>query len=122
MATINEIKQQAAAVKNATQVGENTADRVGGALAGLADIAEQQDTELGKKFDKESIVQESGESEDKVMSQKVVSTKLIDISNSYGHTEKVSQIILVNNPARETGQDFSSGAFKGYKVDISSKY
>lgn len=38
MATINEIKQQAAAVKNATQVGENTAERVGGALAGLAEI------------------------------------------------------------------------------------
>jgi hypothetical protein len=38
MATIDEIKQQAAAVKNATQVGENTAERVGGALAGLADI------------------------------------------------------------------------------------
>lgn len=38
MATIDEIKQQAAAVKNATQVGENTAERVGGALYGLADI------------------------------------------------------------------------------------
>lgn len=46
MATINEIKQQAAAVKNATQVGENTAERVGGVLAGLADIAEQQDSKL----------------------------------------------------------------------------
>ncbi len=46
MATINEIKQQAAAVKNATQVGENTAERVGGALAGLADIAEQLDSRL----------------------------------------------------------------------------
>ena len=46
MATIDEIKQQAAAVKNATQVGENTAERVGGALAGLADIAEQQDSKL----------------------------------------------------------------------------
>lgn len=41
MATIDEIKQQAAAVKNATQVGENTAERVGGALAGLADIADK---------------------------------------------------------------------------------
>lgn len=46
MATINEIKQQAAAVKNATQVGENTAERVGGALAGLAELAEQQDSKL----------------------------------------------------------------------------
>lgn len=41
METIDEIKQQAAAVKNATQVGENTAERVGGALAGLADIADK---------------------------------------------------------------------------------
>lgn len=46
MATINEIKQQAAAVKNATQVGENTAERVGGALSGLAELAEQQDSKL----------------------------------------------------------------------------
>lgn len=41
MATIDKIKQQAEAVKNATQVGENTAERVGGALAGLADIADK---------------------------------------------------------------------------------
>ena len=46
MATIDEIKQQAAAVKNATQVGENTAERVGGALDGLAEIAEQQDSKI----------------------------------------------------------------------------
>lgn len=46
MATIDEIKQQAAAVKNATQVGENTAERVGGALACLAEIAEQQDSKI----------------------------------------------------------------------------
>lgn len=46
MATIDEIKQQAAAVKNATQVGENTAERVGGALAGLADVAEQLDSKI----------------------------------------------------------------------------
>ena len=82
MTTIDEIKQQAAAVKNATQVGENTAERVGGALAGLADIAKQQDVELGKKankadmdvelgkkFDKENVAQEFGDSEDKVVSQ-----------------------------------------------------
>ena len=106
MATINEIKQQAAAVKNATQVGENTAERVGGALAGLADIAEQQDAALGKKantsdvntkfteekkrvdgelakkFDKSSIAQETGEAEDKVMSQKAVSDKLSDLADN----------------------------------------
>lgn len=60
MATINEIKQQTAAVKNATQVGENTAERVGGALAGLADIAEQQDSKLSGLSDKVSIKDEEG--------------------------------------------------------------
>ena len=54
MATIDEIKQQAEAVKNATQVGENTAERVGGALAGLADIAKAQEDNIGKKADKET--------------------------------------------------------------------
>lgn len=65
MATIDEIKQQAAAVKNATQVGENTAERVGGALVGLADIAEQQDTELGKKANKMDMDVELGKKVDK---------------------------------------------------------
>ena len=55
MATIDEIKQQAEAVKNATQVGENTAERVGGALAGLADIAKAQEDNIGKKADKEEM-------------------------------------------------------------------
>lgn len=60
MATIDEIKQQAEAVKNATQVGENTAERVGGALAGLADIAKQQYVELGKKANKADMDVELG--------------------------------------------------------------
>lgn len=55
MATIDEIKQQAEAVKNATQVGENTAERVGGALAGLADIAKEQEDKIGKKADNEEM-------------------------------------------------------------------
>lgn len=56
MATIDEIKQQAEAVKNATQVGENTAERVGGALAGLADIAKQQDSKLSDLLNKHNDV------------------------------------------------------------------
>ena len=60
MATIDEIKQQAEAVKNATQVGENTAERVGGALAGLADIAKAQEDNIGKKADKAAVDVELG--------------------------------------------------------------
>lgn len=37
---------------------------------------------LAKKFDKESVVQKSGEAEDKVMSQKAVSDKLSDFSST----------------------------------------
>lgn len=40
-----------------------------------------------KKFDKESIVQESGEAEDKVMSQKAVSDKLSDLSKKIDNTD-----------------------------------
>ena len=39
------------------------------------------DEELNKKFDKESVAQESGDSEELVMSQKSVSDKFIELSN-----------------------------------------
>lgn len=70
MATIDEIKQQAEAVKNATQVGENTAERVGGALAGLADIAKAQEDNIGKKADKETV---NAELEKKANAEEVAS-------------------------------------------------
>lgn len=140
MATINEIKQQAEAVKNATQVGENTAVRVGGALAGLAEIAKAQednirkkadkeetnrllakkantadvytkfteekkrvDAELAKKFDKESVAQESGKAEDKVMSQKAVSDKLSGLSSVVDKASiKDEEGTVVETPFRYT--------------------
>lgn len=43
---------------------------------------------LAKKFDKESVVQESGEAEDKVMSQKAVSDKLRDLSSTITEIKK----------------------------------
>lgn len=46
------------------------------------------DAELAKKFDKENVAQESGESEDKVMSQKAVSTKLNDLTYDIHGGEK----------------------------------
>ena len=51
---------------------------------GFATKAEKTEvaTELEKKFDKGSILQVSGEAEDKVMSQKAVSAKLSDLSHS----------------------------------------
>lgn len=75
MATIDEIKQQAAAVKNATQVGENTAERVGGALAGLADIVKAQEDNIGKKADKAAMDVELGKKADKEEMNRLLSTK-----------------------------------------------
>lgn len=52
-------------------------NRLLGTKANTADV----ETKLDKKFDKESVVQESGEAEDKVMSQKAVSDKLNDLDS-----------------------------------------
>lgn len=125
MATIDEIKQQAEAVKNATQVGENTAERVGGALAGLADIAKQQDVELGKKFDKTSVAQDSGDSEDKVMSQKAVTDALAEcsgIQDVHFHLDKVTTDAYYSNGyINNRGNLVASGSFKSlYRYDISA--
>lgn len=73
MATIDEIKQQAEAIKNATQVGENTAERVGGALAGLANIAEQQDSKLGDLSDDISTITTGKTTETDVISETIIS-------------------------------------------------
>lgn len=82
MATTEEIKKTAILVRDATQIGENTAERVGGVLVDLANKSKELEdnieakaeksevaTELAKKFDKSSVVQEFGDSEDKVVSQ-----------------------------------------------------
>lgn len=50
-------------------------------LLGTKANTDYVDTELAKKFDKESVVQGSGEAEDKVMSQKAVSDKLNGLSS-----------------------------------------
>lgn len=82
MATTEEIKKTAILVRDATQIGENTAERVGGVLVDLANKSKELEdkikakaeksevaTELAKKFDKDNIAQEFGDSEDKVVSQ-----------------------------------------------------
>lgn len=134
MATTEEIKKAAILVRDATQIGENTAERVGGVLVDLANKSKELegnigkkadkeemnrllatkantadvntkfteekkrvDGELDKKFDKESVVQESGEAEDKVMSQKAVSDKLSDLD------KKLNRNLLAIEFDDETG-------------------
>ena len=77
--------------------------------ANSADVSTQMQTEqtrvndeLAKKFNSENIVQEPGESEDKIMSQKAVSTKLGDLSKVNG-----TIILDVSKNESETFSDFS---------------
>ena len=65
------------------------------------------------KIDKTSIVQESGEAENKVMSQKAVSTKLSDLS------ETVDEVIIKDKII--SMQKGKTAALK-YKEDIPTKY
>lgn len=110
MATTEEIKKTAILVRDATQIGENTAERVGGVLVDLANKSKElednigkkankadMDVELGKKFDKESVAQESGDSEELVMSQKAVSAKLSDLD------KKLNRNLLAIEFDDETG-------------------
>lgn len=72
--------------------------------ANAADVTSQMQTEqtrvneeLAKKFNKSSIAQESGEAEDKVMSQKAVNDKLNDLDIYY----KVSNFYKINRIIKE---------------------
>lgn len=75
MATINEIKQQAEAVKNATQVAENTAERVGGVLVDLANKSKELEDNIGKKADKETVNAALDKKADKEEMNRLLSTK-----------------------------------------------
>lgn len=55
MATIQEIKDIASLVKNATAAGENTAERVGGLFENIAQILQQHESSIGEKGDNEVL-------------------------------------------------------------------
>lgn len=55
MATTEEIKKAAILVRDATQIGENTAERVGGVLVDLANKSKELEDNIGKKADKEEV-------------------------------------------------------------------
>lgn len=52
MATTEEIKKAAILVRDATQIGENTAERVGGVLVDLANKSKELEDNIGKKANK----------------------------------------------------------------------
>ena len=80
--------------------------------ANTADVTSQMqaeqsrvNTELDKKFDKESILQESGEAEDKVMSQKATTTAIAD---EVARAKAAEQAILFDVSANNNGAVFES--------------
>lgn len=100
--------------------GASTANAVSynNETSGMTAVTAQRaiDELAAKKFDKESILQESGEAEDKVMSQKVVSDKLSDLSL------KVPVVSLFGNDNVAIGKSINpsdgtiSNVIKNYKL------
>lgn len=88
-----------------------TAINVKGALDELANKKADKtytDVELNKKFDKDSVAQESGEAEDKVMSQKAVNDKLSELHKiiTYNYNDfKESNTGVFNIPKNTEFQD-----------------
>ena len=89
--------------------------------ANSADVASQMKTEqtrvnveLAKKFNSENIAQELGEAEDKVMSQKAVSDKVSDVSNS---TKNVDTYISAKTITLSTGLSNKSIELNGDIID-----
>lgn len=82
-ARANEAAQKADDSREQT---EQTLGTMQGVISNITEEQKRVGVELDKKFDKESIVQETGEAEDKVMSQKAVSNKLSDLSKKLDNT------------------------------------
>ncbi len=89
--------------------------------ANSADVASQMKTEqtrvnaeLAKKFNSENIAQELGKAKDKVMSQKAVSDKVSDVSNS---TKNVDTYISAKTITLSTGLSNKSIELNGDIVD-----
>ena len=79
--------------------------------------------EFEKKFDKESILQESGNAEDKVMSQKAVSNKLSDLCNSVDMIfPKGATANLLLQDALIKNYWYNTSGIKTYIVDDSNPW
>lgn len=90
MATVEDLKNKADLVAKATQVGENTAARVGGALQDTAALL----ADVQKKVDTFQVTQTTGDSESSVMSQKAVTEELKKAGGSIDLTSGTYDDIL----------------------------
>lgn len=72
--------------ENVFEVTDRTGTKKSLDMSGLVSAQDAIDELQSSRIDKTSILQESGNAEDKVMSQKAVSTKLSDLSNAVNTT------------------------------------
>lgn len=113
------------AITDAINRKSNTTD-VDEALAKKANTAdvdtkfteekERVDDELDKKFDKESVAQESGDSEELVMSQKSVSLSLIDLSLKFTVVSLFDYSNVTIGKSINPSNGAISNAIKAYKL------
>ena len=116
MTKIQELRQLAHTIKTETKVGGNTADRVGSAFEGVADALEgtEQIAEMDKAVQEVQqqvdaskaqiqslvnalpVVQQTGDSTTSVMSQKIVSDSLSNLSN------RLLNFLVFKNPKNIT--------------------
>ena len=107
-----ELKNEISAITNEVEDGANTANRIGGAMADIADFAKESLEAQEERINEETdikisglVVQETGDGEKVVMSQKAVSGKFIefesevngfklDIKNSATTVKSNTQLIL----------------------------
>lgn len=90
MATIQDIKSNAALVKNATGIGENTADRVGGVLTDMTDYLYEKKDELGTDVNA-------------VMSQQAVTkaiTNTVNLTDLDFELSMIGKIVTANSSCR----------------------
>lgn len=98
-----ELKNEISAITNEVEDGANTANRIGGAMADIADFAKEETMELEinteQKF-RDLVVQETGDGEGVVMSQKAVSEKFSQYTFIYssGRIPEITNIGTLNEP------------------------
>ena len=90
MATTEEITKAAILVRDATQIGENTAERVGGVLVDLANKSKELEGNIGKKADKETVDTALGKKADKEEMNRLLETKAntADIDTKFTEEQK----------------------------------
>lgn len=100
MTKVEDLRILAQTIKNETKVGGNTAERVGNAFEGVADVLEgneQKINDISKNtINKKSIEQTIGDSESSVMSQKAVTEALNSVDVKTDDGKKLQDVYELN--------------------------